>query len=70
VSRTNGVRKAYGLVKAEYDKGGNRTSEQIDLGVSTATHNTLNQMTSLAAAYLGRTLFVEKGVPSQSLQHL
>jgi RHS repeat-associated protein len=30
-----------------YDKGGNRASEQIDLGVSSATHNGLNQLTSL-----------------------
>jgi RHS repeat-associated protein len=33
-----------------YDTAGNRTSEQIDLGVSTATHNNLNQLTSLAAS--------------------
>jgi RHS repeat-associated protein len=33
-----------------YDKGGNRTGEQIDLGVSAATHNDLNQLTSVSAS--------------------
>lgn len=33
-----------------YDKGGNRTGEQADLGVSTATHNDLNQLTSVSAS--------------------
>src|SRR5688572_7009152 len=49
--RSNGIagavlkRYAYG-----YDKAGNRTGEQIDLGVSTATHNDLNQLTSVSAS--------------------
>ena len=31
-----------------YDKAGNRTSEQVDLGVSAGTDNNLNQLISLA----------------------
>ncbi len=33
-----------------YDKAGNRTSEQVDLGVSTATHNDLNQLVSVPSS--------------------
>ena len=33
-----------------YDKAGNRSSEQIDQGVSAATHNNLNQLISLASS--------------------
>jgi RHS repeat-associated protein len=49
--RSNGIagavlnRYAYG-----YDKAGNRTSEQKDLGVSTTTANNLNQLTDIGAS--------------------
>ena len=44
-----------------YDKAGNRTSEQIDMSVSSATHNDLNQATQRTGA--GPTRF--KGTLSE-----